>query len=285
VRAAADRAGDEVAAAARMNLAATDAFFRQRFGRLGLDGEGTPAVALVHPAALEQWPVVGTALAAYYAGAFWDGRMAVFGDGLPPGIIADGRRWGPSARALDLVAHEWTHGVIEATANFIYRHESGAIAEAFADIMGTAVEFATQSPGAGPMRADYLIGEDATPDGVRSLSDPSSRGGPDHVNRRDTATADNGGVHVNSTIVSHAFYLAVEGGINATSSLAVEGVGAANRRQLERVFYRAFVYLMPTSASFGLARAATIQSARDLYGRDSPAERATVQAWAAVGVR
>jgi Zn-dependent metalloprotease len=91
-------------------------------------------------------------------------------------------------------------------------------------------------------------------------------------------------VHINSSIPNHAFYLAIEGGTNRTSGLPVEGVGAANREQIEKVFYRAFAFLLPSSARFSTARAATIQAARDLYGANSPAERAMTQAWTAVGV-
>jgi thermolysin len=187
--------------------------------------------------------------------------------------------------SLDVVAHELTHGVLDVSPGFIYRNESGALAEAFADIMGTAVEFASQPAGQGPGRADYLIGEDATSGGVRSLDNPEAHGSPDHDSRRAMGTADNGGVHANSTIASHAYYLAVEGGTNRTSELIVEGIGAANREQIEKVFFRAFVYLLPSSATFEAARAATIQSARDLYGEGSAAERAVSQAWTAVGVR
>ena len=48
--------------------------------------------------------------------------------------------------------------------------------------------------------------------------------------------------------------------------------------------YRAFAFLMPPRATFATARAATLQSARDLYGAGSAAERALAQAWTAVGV-
>ena len=64
----------------------------------------------------------------------------------------------------------------------------------------------------------------------------------------------------------------------------MQGVGAANREQIEKVFYRAFVSLLPSNATFAAARAATIQSARDLYGIGSAAERAVTEAWTAVGV-
>src|SRR5207247_9183681 len=94
-----------------------------------------------------------------------------------------------------------------------------------------------------------------------------------------------GDPHYNSTIASHAFYLAIEGGANRTSGLAVQGVGAANREQIEKAFFRALTVLLPSYATFALTRAATIQSARDLYGAGSNAERAITQAWDAVGVQ
>jgi Zn-dependent metalloprotease len=48
--------------------------------------------------------------------------------------------------------------------------------------------------------------------------------------------------------------------------------------------YRAFTQLMPANATYAVARSATIQAARDLYGAGSAAERAITQAWTAVGV-
>jgi thermolysin len=117
------------------------------------------------------------------------------------------------------------------------------------------------------------------------MSNPASFGDPDHYSRRFTGTDDNGGVHTNSGIANHAFYLAIEGGVNGTSGLRVQGVGAANREQIEKIFYRAFVFMLPSSATFSTARAATIQAARNLYGGGSPAERAVTEAWTAVGVQ
>ncbi len=91
-------------------------------------------------------------------------------------------------------------------------------------------------------------------------------------------------MHTNSGISNHVFYLAVEGGTNRVSGLQVDGVGVANRLQIETVFYRAFTQLLPSNATFAMARTATIQAALDLYGAGSPAERAMIQAWTAVGV-
>jgi bacillolysin len=116
------------------------------------------------------------------------------------------------------------------------------------------------------------------------MSNPSVFGDPDHYSKRFIGSDDNGGVHTNSAIPSQAFYLAIEGGTNRTSGLSVQGVGGGNREQIERVFYRAFTQLLPANATFAVARAATIQASRDLFGSNSNAERAVTQAWTAVGV-
>jgi Zn-dependent metalloprotease len=151
--------------------------------------------------------------------------------------------------------------------------------------MGTSAEFFFQPAGNGPLKADYLLGEDVVrPGGLRSMENPGAFGDPDHYSKRFQGSDDGGGVHINSAIPNQAFYLAIEGGTNRTSGLSVQGVGGASRDQVEKVFYRAFTQLLPSNADFSVARAATIQSARDLYGAGSPAERAVTQAWTAVGV-
>ena len=59
---------------------------------------------------------------------------------------------------------------------------------------------------------------------------------------------------------------------------------AGNREQVEKSFYRAFTSMLSSTSTFYLARVATLQSARDLYGAGSSAERAIAAAWDAVGV-
>jgi thermolysin len=222
----------------------------------------------------------------YYVNAFYfGGGVMVYGEGLPAGVTLGGQSYDFFSGALDIVAHELTHGVTEFTSNLIYRNESGALNEAFSDMMGTSVEFFYQPPGNGLQKADYLLSEDIVrPGGFRSMENPAQYGDPDHYSKRFTGTQDNGGVHTNSGIANHAFYLAIEGGTNRTSGLSVSGVGAGNRDQIEKVFYRGFTQMLPANATFSMARAATIQAARDLYGANSNAERAVTQAWTAVGV-
>lgn len=275
-------------------------YYYKRHGRRGLDNQDRPIASVINAltpqAALAAPPDV---LGQFVLNAFWCGvcgqngaGMMFFGNGIPSGFIfiPTGQHIGYMAGGLDVVAHELTHAVIDSSSQLIYMNESGALNEAFADMMGTSVEFFYQTPGNGLGQADYLLAEDVVRgvvmplNGFRSMSNPSQFGDPDHYSLRYVGPADGGGVHTNSAIANQAFYLAIEGGTNRTSGLPVQGVGAANREQIERVFYRAFVFMLTPSATFSMARATTIQAARDLYGANSAAERAVTQAWTAVGV-
>jgi Zn-dependent metalloprotease len=65
--------------------------------------------------------------------AFWDGTSVTYGDGNGIDIYP--------VISLDIVGHEYTHGVTEFSANLIYQAESGALNESFSDIFGNLVEF------------------------------------------------------------------------------------------------------------------------------------------------
>ena len=211
-------------------------------------------------------------------------------------------------------------------------NHGGAINEAFSDSFGTSVEFFFQESGSGPLKADYLIGEDipevgailrGQPGPIRSMESPQSLRVdptstvrfPDHFSQRlrfvivivegtrasptlldispvmfidgDSfvlSGTDSGAVHWNSTILSHASHLAIEGGRNRTSGLTVQGVGGANREQIEQAFFRAMTDMMPSSPTISLAALITFQSAVDLFGSNSAAATAVAEAMVAVGL-
>jgi bacillolysin len=285
---------------AHIYLGYTYDYYFKRFGRKGLDNNNRSILAVVHPVNRSDINRLFDQEPDFFLNAFWCGDcgagrvgMMVFGEGLPVGFVLSdtGQYVNYFAGALDIVGHELSHGVTQYSSGLLYFSESGALNEAFSDMMGTSVEFFFQPAGSGQLKADYLIGEDVfTPfmpgstSGIRSMADPLSFGDPDHYSRRYTGPEDNGGVHTNSLIASHAFYLAIEGGTNRTSGRAVAGVGAANREQIEKIFYRGFTSLLPPNANFAVARRATLQAATDLYGTDSAPYRAVSQAWDAVGV-
>ncbi|MCX6549696.1 MAG: M4 family metallopeptidase [Acidobacteria bacterium] len=279
---------DQAAVDAHAYAGWTYDYYYKRFNRQGLNNRNLAMTSLVHPVKREEWASQpSSVLNLYYLNAFYAGDgVMVYGEGLPPNVTAGGMKWNYFSGALDVVAHELTHGVTDYTSGLIYRNESGALNEAFSDIMGASAEFYYQPLGNGYLKADYLLGEDLTSplSGFRSMANPQAFGDPDHYSKRYLGSSDNGGVHTNSGIANQAFYLAVEGGTNRTSGLAVTGVGSANRDKIEKVFYRAFTQMLPANATFAIARAATIQAARDLYGTGSDVDRAVTQAWTAVGV-
>jgi thermolysin len=252
-------------------------YYFKRHGRNGLDDAGLVAVNYVHFLPQSEG----------YSNAFFDpvDISMNYGDG-------DGETYTSFAASLDVVAHELTHGVTEYSSGLIYLNESGALNESFSDIMGTGAEWYFEEPGRGRMRADWLIGEDLFirfGNWLRSFENPSEGGDPDHYSNRClppvcTVDFDNGGVHINSSIVNHAFYLMVQGGTNRTSGIAVTGIGTANMERMESIFYRAFSFYLVPGSSFQDAREATVRAARELFGPGS-VEEATVRAgWDAVGV-
>ena len=203
-------------------------------------------------------------------------------------------------------------------------NHAGAVNEALSDVIGTGAEFFFHPPGTGLLRADYQSGEDIVGLGpIRALDEPAAFTipaqprpipYPDHwahsfqylvvitAGTRDAPRAfdfapvvlvgrdavvmpvDAGGVHFNMTILGHAFYLAVEGGTNATSGRRVQGVGGANRAQIEQAFFRGMTVLMPNAPSMPVAARAVYQAAVDLFGAPSAAAQAIAQAMAAVGL-
>jgi len=200
-----------------------------------------------------------------YSNAFWNGSQMAYGDG-------DGSTFVELSGDLDVVAHELTHGVTDATSDLIYQYESGALNEAFSDIMGTAVEFHYGS-------GNWTIGEDIDihGNGFRNMKDPNEDGDPSHYADRYTGGSDNGGVHINSGIANHWFYLLVEGGQNADSAFAsgtnVQGIGMATAEQIAFLGFTA----LPANATFCDARASTIAVAGNSAAN-------VTDAWDEVGV-
>ena len=144
----------------------------------------------------------------------------------------------PFSAALDVVAHELTHGVTANTArlNGFPYSDAGALNEAFSDMFGVATAFFYQTPGNAALQASYVIGKDlSVPSGAFAIRDRSSTRASTAIRITTRMRFLGGDPHFNSTIASHAFYLAIEGGTNRTSGRTVQGVGAANREQIEKI--------------------------------------------------
>ena len=176
---------DEVATDVHWGMEKTYDYYFQNYGRDSYDGAGGKIPSFVH------FDVPSSQT------AFWNVYYAGFGDanGLPH-------------VGLDVIAHEFTHGVIRNTpANLIYIDEGGALNEGYADIMGNSVQYAFQ-----PDSFSWLLGE--TTGAVRNLANPNSFQDPDTYGGLNwyTGDQDNGGAHINANVLGHWFYLLSDGG-------------------------------------------------------------------------
>jgi len=264
--------GDPVAEDVAVNQAydgagATFDFYQSVFSRDSVDGQGLELASSVH-------------FEASYDNAFWDGAQMVYGDG-------DDQMFkrGGFTGCLDVMAHELTHGVTQFTAGLRYRVQSGALNESFSDVFGSLVK--QHSLGQTADQADWLIGEGIMGPrmpgpALRSLKAPGTAfqfdnqpGHMDHyVQLPDDGDPrhDHGGVHVNSGIPNHAFFLAA----TALGGHAWEKAGA--------IWYTTLTTRLTENSDFQAAADATVTVSGELFGAGGAEQQAVRAAWQQVGI-
>jgi Zn-dependent metalloprotease len=238
-------------------------FYQEIFQRNSLDNNGMSLISSAH-------------LGRNINNAFWNGEQMLYGDG-------DGIIFSTFTKALDVVAHELTHGVITFECNLIYQDEPGALNEHFADVMSALVKQWRNNQTV--TQADWLLGPDIMmpASGIKSLrtmkgekayenhptfgTDPQ----PKHMRDKYTGTADNGGVHINSGIPNYAFYL------------VSTALGGYAWQQAGKIWYQTLKNLNRTSG-FQEAASMTYQVAGSEYGIGSAAQNAVQVAWQEVGI-
>lgn len=243
-------------------LEATYDYFLTAHNRNSFDNAGGKIVCYVH-------------LSNNLVNAFWNGSHI---------LVGDGANNNAPLTTLDVLGHELTHGVTQYAANLIYANEPGALNESFSDIFGELVEnFALGDN-------DWLIGREFG--AFRSMQEPNDFGNPNTYLGRfwvPTTTTpgpgnDNGGVHTNSGVQNHWFYLLSEGGSGVNDlneAYAVTGIGL---EQAAQIAYRNLTVYLGRSSGYREARFASMFSAIDLFGFESPQYQAALAAWSAVGV-
>jgi Zn-dependent metalloprotease len=264
------------AADAQWGAAVTWDYFKNVHGRLGIGNDGKGSISRVH-------------YGFRYSNASWNDACfcMTYGDG-------DGVNLLPLV-ALDIAAHEMSHGVNSRTAGLIYSGESGGLNEANSDILSAMVEFHANNPADTP---DYLVGEEvfvgnvagsANQRALRYMFNPIADGLSPNCY---VPTLGNLDVHFSSGVANRFFYLLAEGsgartysGVNhqapTCNAKVVTGIG---RGKAQKIWYRALNLYFTADTNYAGARAATIRAARDLYGATSPEQAAVAAAWAAVAV-
>lgn len=241
-------------------LGQTYRLYWEVYRRDSIDGHSQPLLGEVH---------YGEA----YDNAFWDGERMIFGDG-------DGRLFTGFTSAVDVIGHELTHGVTESTLNLRYLGQSGALNESISDVFGSLVK--QYGLGQSAADADWVLGAGilgpAMPgQGLRSMKAPGTayQGDPQpstmsgYVRTR----SDNCGVHINSGIPNHAFYL------------VATAIGGGAWERAGRIWYEVLLRrLVGPDAQFRTFADATVRAAGELFGTGSREAAAVGGAWSQVGV-
>lgn len=235
-------------------------YYKKTHARNGIDGKG---------AAMESTAHFGNA----YDNAFWDGRGMTYGDG--------GELFEPLSAGLDVVAHEFTHGITEVESNLTYQNQSGALNEAVSDIFAAFIEHSYKADAT----KNWLMGEAITKglqSGImRDFKNPAAGQQPAHMSNYRNTQQDNGGVHINSGIINNAAYLMTMGGSNPVSKVAVKyGIGW---EKSEKVWYRANTQYFMENTNFAQAAAGVLQAAKDV-GLTANEQAIVDCAWKAVGI-
>jgi hypothetical protein len=209
--------------------------------------------------------------------------------------------------SLDIVAHEYAHGINYAGINYYIPPgtealEGGALGEGFCDIIGVVIE-ANEKP------IDWQIGEMTNSSQIpfRHFADPKSIGKPKAYQKTNwainsTQTIDGNGVlddykYHNATVLGHWFYLLVNGAENIhvddnPTLTLIDTIPALGVDTAMRIVMRAFTFApdgLTTSPTFVTACQATLNAANTLFPANSSntcsrAVRAVKKAWEAVGV-
>ncbi|HSO34796.1 MAG TPA: M4 family metallopeptidase [Labilithrix sp.] len=233
-------------------------YYKKVHGRNAIDGAGGAMLSTAH---------FGQA----YDNAFWDGNGMSYGDG--------GQMFKPLSAGLDVVAHEFTHGVTEKTSALVYKAQSGALNESVSDIFGVFIEHSLQP---NPVK-NWTMGENiALQAGVlRDFKNPAAGQQPAAMSQYVNTQQDEGGVHTNSGIPNNAAYLMTMGGTNpATKTVVKFGIGF---EKSEKLWYRANTKYFLSTTNFAQAAQATMSAAKDV-GLTANEQNIVDCAWKATGV-
>jgi Zn-dependent metalloprotease len=239
-------------------------FYRQVFDRNSVDSKGMRLDSTVH-------------YGEDYNNAFWNGTQMVYGDG-------DGQIFNRFTISLDVIGHELTHGVSQYEAALEYQGQSGALNESLSDVFGTLVKQYALKQTAD--NADWLIGAGLFTKKVkgvalRSMKEPGRAyddptigkdSQPAHMKDYVNTSSDNGGVHINSGIPNHAFYLT-----------AME-IGGKAWESAGKIWYITLRDRLRENSNFQEMANLTFEVAGTIFGKDSKEQKAVSKGWESVGL-
>lgn len=251
-------------------------YYFSNFGRRSWDDAGERVVGIVD-------------FGHNYFNAFYSGYTSTmnYGGAVDAGQVV----FRPFSGSLDIVAHEYTHGITDNTSDLIYQNQSGALNEHFSDAFGYFIEAAEQNGG------DWFIGEDLTDYpgylGIRDMADPPAGGQPDRVGGQyyfpptddPNQQNDNGGVHTNSGIPNKVLYLLVDGGIHYGITVEPFEPDESDARQVaSQLWYAWGTDYLTAADDFSIAYRKMLMACSAMYPGNLQYYQSIQKAWSSVGV-
>ncbi|NOT37741.1 MAG: T9SS type A sorting domain-containing protein [Saprospiraceae bacterium] len=240
-------------------------YFKQKLNRDGADNKMLPIKAFLLDTES-------------YVNAFWSPTLHTLNFG-----IGDGNNYSPLT-SIDVVGHEFAHGVTQFSAGLEYLYEAGALNESFSDIFGKAIEYEYDRN-----KFDWYIGgrfAKTKAQSFRNMENPNAFQCPKYYKgiQWKTGSGDNGGVHFNSGVLNYWYYLLCTGKdtINeAKVNFSVKKLGIDSATLFAYTLLNN--YLGKTSGYYD-AREASLLLASNWWGACSPEYHNISEAWKAVGV-
>lgn len=262
--------GDMAVDEAYDGAGATFDLFWENYQRNSIDGQGMNLQSTVH-------------YQKNYDNAFWNGQQMVYGDG-DEDLPSSERLFNRFTASLDVIAHELTHGVTQYEANLVYMNQSGALNESISDVFGILAKQKKLNLSAA--QSDWIIGQGLFTDnvsgyGIRSMKAPGTAYDdpvlgkdpqPAHMDNYVHTFEDNGGVHLNSGIPNHAFYIA-----------AME-MGGYAWEKAGKIWYLTLSEKLNSGDGFQAAANLTYATAGELFGDNSLEQKSIKKAWTGVGI-
>jgi Zn-dependent metalloprotease len=249
---------------------ATYDLFKDIYDRESIDGGGMRLDSTVH-------------YKKGYDNAFWDGEQMVYGDGDEDQPVSE-RLFNRFTIAIDIIGHELTHGVTQFEAKLVYSQQPGALNESMSDVFGSLVKQRQLNQTAAD--ADWIIGaglltSNVNGIGIRSMKAPGTAYDdpvlgrdpqPGHMKDYVNTSSDNGGVHINSGIPNHAFYVT-----------ALE-LGGYAWEKAGKIWYVTLKDKLTSGSNFQECANQTFLVAGALFGAGSLEQQAVKNGWTAVGI-
>jgi Zn-dependent metalloprotease len=244
-------------------------FFENEYSRSGWDSTGQKVNAYVHSLIYDGYSLTKDN-SAYYSGeylAFGDGQSITY-----PFV------------SLDVVAHEYAHGINDHTSSFGASGLVRSFNEGLSDIWAAVIE-----NDVAPKKENWKMFEEVMRDYDcdRNLQNPDDSGARTEI--ADTYGSDeynsNTGEYYRSGILSHWFYLLSEGGSGTNgidNEYTVFGLGIESAADL--VYHAQAKRYLNGTTTYPLMRTNMVNAANILFGANSIQSLQVENAWYAVGV-